>query len=82
MRIPLDKNILELRDIPFTVSYVIRKVKQVNNLYELPDEKRPPEYMIWDGTTDDIKEWLDKVFDRKSSKHDDIIQLDDLIIEG
>lgn len=45
---------------------------QVDSINELPKEKRPPEMMIWDGTYDDIEEWLDKVFDRKKKKDYDI----------
>lgn len=45
---------------------------QIDNLNELEKSKRPPEMMIWDGTGDEIENWLDKVFGRKP---DDKIEL-------
>ena len=40
---------------------------QVDNLNELPKEKRPPEMMIWYGTSEDIDEWIERVFNKKES---------------
>lgn len=28
---------------------------------ELPREKRPPDSILWDGTSEELNEWLDKV---------------------
>ena len=28
---------------------------------ELPKEKRPPDEMIWDGTTEEMEDWLERV---------------------
>ena len=61
MKTPLDKKINELIDIPHTISFVVRKRLQIDNLSELPKEKRPPELMIWDDTSDEIESWLDRV---------------------
>ena len=72
LRIPLDKKIETLADVPYTISFILKKRMQVDSINELPKEKRPPEMMIWDGTYDDIEEWLDKVFDRKKKKDYDI----------
>jgi len=43
-------------------------MQQIDNLNELPREKRPPEDMIWDGTSDDLDEWLEKVLSDPESK--------------
>ena len=65
MQVPIDPKINSLEDIPYTVAFVMKKRVQLDNLNELEKKKRPPEMMIWDGTSDDIEDWLDKVFDRK-----------------
>jgi hypothetical protein len=59
--IPIDKRMNEISDLPYTISFVIRKRQQIDTFNELTKEKRPPEDMIWDGTSDDIENWLDKV---------------------
>ena len=46
-------------------------MQQIDNLNELPKEKRPPEDIIWEGTSDDLDEWLDKVLDPDKKKHQD-----------
>jgi hypothetical protein len=61
LHIPLDPKIKELRETPYTISFVIRKLIQIDNLRELPKEKQPPDKMIWEGTSEDIEEWLDEV---------------------
>ena len=38
---------------------------QIDSLNELPQEKRPPDLMIWDGKPEDIQKWLKDVFDNK-----------------
>lgn len=73
MQIPVDKRIEGLADIPYTISYIIRKRQQIDNLNELPKNKRPTEEMIWDGTSEEIEEWLDKVFDKKHKDTVDIV---------
>lgn len=47
---------------------------QIDNLNQLPKDKRPPEWMIWDKPPEDIEEWLDKVYG--TNKRDDIIELE------
>lgn len=39
----------------------MRKLIQIDNLNELPKEKRPPDKIIWDGTSEDLDDWLNKV---------------------
>jgi len=72
LQIPFDPKLKALEELPFTISFVIRKRMQIDNLNELEKSKRPPEMMIWDGTGDEIENWLDKVFGRKP---DDKVEL-------
>ncbi len=58
-------------EMPWTISYVIRKRLELDSYAELPKEKRPPDKLIWYGTADDIDKWFDKVFKRKGTKEDD-----------
>ena len=66
MQVPIDPKINSLEDIPYTVAFVMKKRVQIDNFNELEKTKRPPEMMIWDGTGDEIEDWLDKVFGRKA----------------
>jgi len=79
LKIPLDDKITKLTDIPYTISYVIRKRMQITSLNELPKDKRPPESIIWDGTSKEMDEWLDKVYNRKN---DDGLSISLSDIEG
>lgn len=65
LQIPLDKRINTLVDIPYTISFVIRKRQQIDGLSELPKEKRPPESIIWDRPSEELDKWLDNVFSQK-----------------
>ena len=78
LQIPLDKKLTKLDEVPYTIGYVIRKRQQIDNLNTLPKEKRPPEDMIWDGTSEDIDEWLNKVFDIKEGNKDQTIIITDI----
>lgn len=51
--------------MPYTISYIIRKRQQIDNLNELSKEKRPPDDIIWDGTPEQLEDWLDRVFNHK-----------------
>jgi hypothetical protein len=62
---PLDKKIKTLPEMPYTISYVIRKRQQIDSLAELPKEKRPPDSVLWDGTSEEIDRWLDNVMGSK-----------------
>jgi len=68
LSIPLDPQVKELTQLPYTISYVIRKLQQIDNLNELPKEKRPPEEMIWDGSSDELDTWLDRVIGTKKEQ--------------
>lgn len=39
---------------------------QVDSLSELPEEKRPPDLMIWDSAGDEMNKWLKDVLSGKS----------------
>lgn len=82
MQIPLDFSIQTLIDLPYTISYVIRKRIQVSNLQEIPKDKRPPDLMIWDKPNEDIDEWLERVFDRKEKKSDSEFHIEIRDVEG
>lgn len=81
LREPLDTNIKQLPDIPYTISFVIRKRSQVDNFNELPKEKRPPDKMIWDSPPEDIESWLDRIFKGKEQLNSEIV-FSDSEIEG
>lgn len=43
---------------------------------ELPNEKRPPEYLIWHGNQDKLEEWLDeKLHSRKKERKGDTLRI-------
>jgi hypothetical protein len=54
--------------MPYTLSYVTRKLVQQDNLYELPKDKRPNDRQIWDDTSEDLEQWLDEVISGKIQK--------------
>ena len=68
MRIPLDNKIKELPDLPYTISFVIKKRQQIDNLMELPKLKRPSDELIWDGSPEELETWLDRVFNKKEQQ--------------
>lgn len=59
----MDKRIRTLSDTPHTISYVIRKRQQIDSLSELPEDKRPTNEILWDGSPEDLDEWLKTVMD-------------------
>jgi hypothetical protein len=73
LQLPLDPRVKTLADLPYTISFVIRKKQQVDNLMEIPKDKRPVDELIWEGTSEDLEEWIDKVFDRKEHQTAELI---------
>jgi hypothetical protein len=59
----------ELAEIPYTWSYVIRKRMQVDSINELPNNKRPPDIVIWWRPQEDLERWINNALklDDKSS---------------
>lgn len=79
LKIPLDAKINKLTDIPYTISYVIRKRIQVDSLYEFPKDKRPPDDMIWNSSSDELDSWLERVMSGKQKTKTEITISDDEI---
>lgn len=73
LRVPLDTKLTELQDLPHTISFVIRKRIQVDNLNQLPKEKRPTVKMMWEGTSEEIDEFLERVYGKDEPTTTDII---------
>jgi len=48
----------ELAEIPYTWSYVIRKRMQVDSINELPNDKRPPDVVIWWRPQEELERWI------------------------
>lgn len=44
----------------------------MSNLHEMPKDKRPPDLMIWDGTADELEDWIERVYNlgSKNSRPD------------
>jgi hypothetical protein len=80
LQVPLDIRLTSLVDLPHTISYVLRKRQQIENLMELPKDKRPTEELIWEGTAEELEDWIDKVFDRKQKSN--VAVLDVANVEG
>jgi hypothetical protein len=68
LKIPLDLDLKQIRELPYTISYVVRKRIQIDNLNQLPEEKRPPENVLWHSNPDKLDEWLDKTLNKKEKK--------------
>jgi len=80
----MDKTIKDINDIPHTISYVIRKRQQIDNLSELPKDKRPPDWILWHNNPDKLTKWLDDVLEIKGKKTrgDSILKIPKSEIEG
>lgn len=59
----------ELRDLPYTLSYIIRKRTQFDNLMEIPKEDRPKNFdeLIFNSTGDELEEYLEDLFNRRKN---------------
>ena len=86
LRIPFYLDVEDAKKLPFTISYVIRKLTQIDSFNELPKEKRPTEKLAWEGTSEELEEWFDKIFNtkKKGSPSDPglIMEIDKNLIEG
>jgi hypothetical protein len=60
LRVPLDTKINYIEEVPYTISYVARKRIQVDNMNEVSKDKRPTEKLMWDGSPEEMEEWIDK----------------------
>ena len=58
-------------------------MQQIDNLNELPKEKRPPDYIIWDGSTEEMDDWLDRVLNHPGKNQNQVeFLIKDSDIEG
>jgi hypothetical protein len=73
LRYPLDNSIKALTEIPYTIAYIIRKRQQVDNLMELDKNKRPSDDMIWNGTSEELESFLERVISGKENPQIDIV---------
>lgn len=60
-------------ELPWTINYVIKKRAQLDSFNELPQEKRPPDNILWYGTPEELDHWFDKVLDRKELPGQEVI---------
>jgi hypothetical protein len=67
LQIPIDEKVKKMQDIPYTISYIIRKNQMIDSMNEIPKDKRPPEKMLWDGDPEEVDDWIDKIYDPKRS---------------
>lgn len=67
--------------MPYTISFVIRKRKQIDSINELPEANRPPEYMLWMRSGDEINKWIKKSLDPKYKDNSGLV-ISELDIEG
>lgn len=77
LQLPLDLKVKTLQDLPYTISFVIKKRQQIDSFRELPSSKQPPEDLIWDGTPEELDDWFDKVMDRKE-KQEVVLDISDI----
>lgn len=66
-RLPLHEDLPPADELPWTISYVIKKRTQIDSFNELPKEKRPPNNILWYGTPEALDQWFDKVLDRRET---------------
>lgn len=78
LHIPLTPKIKNIHDIPYTISYVIRKRQQIDGLNEIPRDKRPPEFYIWDKPSEELDKWIDRVYLNKKEKQEVEISIEDI----
>ena len=82
LRIPLDPKLKYIIDIPYTMSFAIRKRQQIDSLNELPKEKRPTDEIIWDGSSSELEAWMEKVMGSKETAKDRNVIIDINDVEG
>ncbi len=78
----MDKNIKDVRDVPYTVSYVLRKRMQIDGLNELPKDKKPPDYILWSNNSKLLDDWIDRVLYNKKEERESKVMLPLSEIEG
>jgi hypothetical protein len=79
LHVPLDSQLTQLTDIPYTMSYVIRKRQQIDSFNELTEDKRPPESIVWDGTNEEIDSWIKSVIKHERNPNTSLVITEDEI---
>jgi len=77
----LHENLPPADELPWTISYVIRKRAQIDSFNELPEEKRPTDNLIWYGTNKEINLWFKKVFKKDVEPEKFVLHISDDEIE-
>lgn len=77
----MHENLPSADELPWTISYVIRKRAQIDSFNEIPSEKRPPDDLIWYGTQKDIDEWFKKVLKTTGNPNEFILNISEDEIE-
>jgi hypothetical protein len=73
----LHKKLPPIDELPWTISYVLRKRAQVESFKELPKDKRPPDDYIWYLPPEKLDEWFDRVLYKDSPKDEVIFEIDE-----
>jgi len=47
---------------------------QIDNFMELPAKKRPSSKLIWEGTQEELSEWLDNVMNPNKKERPEIME--------
>jgi hypothetical protein len=81
LQIPLDPKIKELADLPYTISFIIRKRQQIDSLNELDKKHRPPESLIWDSNSEELEDWLERAFSDGKKQNEFVFNIKDSEIE-
>lgn len=55
-----------LVELPHSISYVFRKRMQIDSLNKLPDDKRPPDTIIWWRPPEELTNWIDSTMKNTS----------------
>lgn len=55
---------------------------QIDGLNELPKDKRPPDYILWNNNSDLLDNWIDKVLYDKNPEPESKVMLPLNEIEG
>ena len=73
LQIPIDCTVTNVLDLPYTITFCMRKRMQIDNYNELPKEKRPTDYLIWNGSSEELDDWLDKVLYNKKTNEAEFV---------
>jgi hypothetical protein len=73
LKIPLDTKIKNIVDIPYTISFVIRKRLQIDSLSELGSDKQPPQMLLWDSSSEELDKWLKDVLSNKKQSKTELV---------